>query len=123
MSAEFARLQRAFRYAWAGVLYLFRNEPNARIHLGLAIIACVLAWLLAFSAIEWAILTITIATVFVAEAMNTAIEALTDLASPEINPQAAVAKDVAAGGVLLAALMSVIVALFLYIPKLVALVR
>ena len=117
MQAELMRLRSAFRYAWEGVAFLFRNEPNARIHLALAIIAAALAWWTGFSAIEWAILTVVIGVVLVAEAMNTAIEALTDLVSPERHPQAKIAKDVAAGAVSLAALMSVIVALFLFIPR------
>ncbi len=117
MQAEWMRLRSAFRYAWAGVVFLFRNEPNARIHLALAIIAALLAWWTGFSATEWAILAVVIGVVLVAEAMNTAIEALTDLVSPQRHPQAKIAKDVAAGAVSLAALMSVIAALFLFIPR------
>jgi len=117
MRSELLRLRRAFRYAWAGIVFLFRNEPNARIHLVLAIVALLLAWWTGFSAVEWAILALVIGVVFVAEALNTAIEALTDLISPQRHPQAKIAKDVAAGAVSMAALMAVIVALFLFIPK------
>ena len=120
MRKEFARLQRAFANAWAGVRFLFENEPNARIHLILAGAASLLAWGLGFSTTEWALLALTIGMVLVAEAMNTAMEALTDLVHPQRHPLAKAAKDVAAGGVLMAAFMAVIVALFLFLPKLMA---
>ena len=118
MKSELLRLKRAFQYAGAGILFLFRNEPNVRIHLALTIIALLLAWWTGFSSIEWAILTIVIGMVFLAEGVNTAIEALVDLASPEYHPQAKIVKDVAAGAVTIAALTAVIVAIFLFIPKL-----
>jgi len=120
MKAELNRLRLAFNYAWAGLLYLFRHEPNARIHLALAVVAVMLAWLLRFSAVEWAILVIMIGAVFAAEALNTAIEILTDLISPDYDPQAGAAKDVAAAAVTIAAMMAVVAALFLYLPKLFA---
>ena len=121
MKAELLRLRNAFGYAWAGILTLFRNEPNARIHLLLAIAAVLLAWLLRFELVEWALLVLVIGFVFVAEALNTAIEALVDLVSPDFHPRAKVAKDVAAGGVAMAALTAVVMALFLFLPKLLAL--
>lgn len=120
MRREWLRLLRAFGYAWAGMRFLFRNEPNARIHLLLALIAAALAWWLGFSATEWALLMLVIGMVLAAEAMNTAIEALTDLVAPQFHPQAQVAKDVAAAGVTVTALAAVLMALFLYLPKLVA---
>ena len=123
MKSELSRLRSAFKYAWAGVLYLFRNEPNARIHLALTMVAVALALWLGFSAIEWAILTVIIGVVFAAEAMNTAIEALTDLVSPDYHPRAKAAKDVAAAAVSITAVMAVIVALFLYLPRLMALLH
>ncbi len=118
MFSELFRLRNAFRYAWEGVRYLFEHEPNARIHLVLAAAALALAWLLGFSGVEWALLVITIGVVFAAEAFNTAIEALTDLVSPGHHPLAKAAKDVAAAAVTITAIMSVIVALALYLPKL-----
>jgi diacylglycerol kinase len=87
----------------------------------LAIAASVLAWWLGFSAIEWAILVITIGLVFATEALNTAIEALTDLVSPDYHPQAKAAKDVAAAAVTIMAAAAVVMALFLYLPKIRAL--
>jgi len=118
MKREAARLGRSFGYAWAGVRLLFGQERNAQIHLALAVVAVLLAWWLDFSTTEWALLVLTIGVVIIAEAMNTAIETLTDLISPDYHPQAKAVKDLAAGGVLLAAIMAVIIALFLFLPKL-----
>ncbi len=123
MKSELVRLFRSFGFAGKGIRHLFISEPNARIHLALTALAGALALLLGFSAIEWAILSLTIGLVLAAEAFNTAIEALTDLLHPEPHPQVAIVKDVAAGAVALSALMAVIVALFLYIPKLLALLH
>jgi len=121
MKDELLRLRHSFGYAWAGIVTLFRNERNARIHLVLAIAAVVLAWLLGFEMVEWALLALVIGFVFVAEAMNTAIEALVDLVSPDFHPRAKVVKDMAAGAVAMAALTAVVMALFLFLPRLLAL--
>jgi len=121
MKAELQRLRRSFSYAGAGIVYLFRHEKNARIHLVLAVAAVLLGWWLGLTSGEWAVLALTIGFVFAAEALNTAIEALIDLVSPGYDPRAKIAKDVAAGGVALAAITAVAVALFLFLPKLLAL--
>lgn len=121
MRTELSRLWRSFGFAWEGVRYLFRHEPNARIHLLLSVAAVALAAGLGFSGVEWAILALTIGVVFAAEALNTAIEVLTDLVSPDYHPKAKAAKDVAAAAVTLVALAAVGVGLFLYLPKLMAL--
>jgi len=118
MRTEISRLLHAFSYAGAGVVYLFRHEPNARIHLVLSLLAILLAAGLGFSGVEWAILALTIGVVFAAEALNTAIEVLTDLVSPDYHPKAKAAKDVAAAAVTFVAVAAVVMALFLYLPKL-----
>lgn len=120
MRPRLGRLGRSFRFAWAGVRHLFRHEPNARIHLALALLAGALAWWLGFSAVEWSILALTMGAVFLAEALNTALEALTDRVSPDYSEEARVAKDVAAGGVLLMAFFALLVGVLLYGPKLLA---
>jgi diacylglycerol kinase (ATP) len=94
----------SFKYAFEGLHYLFKTQPNAKIHILLGIAACILGWWLAISIAEWAILVLTIILVFAAEAFNTSIEALTDLASPDIHPLAKIAKDVAAAAVLITAM-------------------
>ena len=111
----------SFGYAGAGIGYLLRSQRNARIHLVLTVVAIALALWLRISTVEWAVLSLTICMVFLAEAFNTAIEATIDLLSPQSHPLAKIAKDTAAGGVLVAAVTALIVAAFLFLPPLLAL--
>lgn len=110
------RLQ-SFGYAFKGVAILLRTQPNARIHLLAALMAVVLAYLLECSNTEWAILLLTIGSVFTAEAFNTALEFLTDLVSPEYHELAGKTKDMAAAAVLFSAIIALGVAIFIFLPK------
>ena len=107
----------SFRYAVRGVLHTLRTERNARIHAVAACIVYFCAWYFDFSLIEYAILTLTVGAVWSAEIFNTAIEALVDLTSPERHPLARIAKDTAAGAVLVTALLAAIVGCLLFWPK------
>lgn len=108
----------SFRYAFAGIAYVFRTQKNAWIH-GLAtILAVAMAIWLQISSVGWAVLMITIAVVWSAECFNTAVEATIDLVSPQKHPLAKIAKDTAAAGVLFSAIGSVGVGLFLFGPPL-----
>ena len=111
-------LIRSFGYAFEGVAYILRTQRNARIELAFAIAAVLLAAWLGISAIEWAVLVLTIVIVLALEWMNTALELAVSLASPEAHPSAKAAKDVAAACVLLGAAASVLVGLLLFIPRL-----
>jgi diacylglycerol kinase (ATP) len=93
----------SFRDAGRGVAVLLRTQPNARIHLLATLAVAGLALALRLPRSDWALLVLAIALVWCAEAMNTALEALGDRASPEHHPLVGRAKDVAAAGVLLAA--------------------
>ncbi|MFN0174291.1 MAG: diacylglycerol kinase family protein [Saprospiraceae bacterium] len=107
----------SFRYAFQGLVDLFKSQANARIH-GAAAAAVVLAgFYFQISRTEWIAVTLCILLVFSLEAMNTAIEYLTDLVSPDFHPLAGKAKDVAAAAVLLAALGAVLVGLLIFLPK------
>jgi diacylglycerol kinase len=106
----------SFRFAIAGIGYLFRTQRNARIHIVIAVIVCALAAWLRVTRIEWAILVLSIACVLILEGLNTALEAAVDLACPEIHPLAKVAKDITAGMVLIAAIASVLVGLLILGP-------
>jgi diacylglycerol kinase len=112
------RLQ-SFGYAFRGVAILLRSQPNARIHLLAALIVVVLAYSLECSHTEWAILLLTIGTVFTAEAFNTALEFLTDLVSPKYHDLAGKTKDVAAAAVLFTAIIAIGVAIFIFLPKII----
>ncbi len=116
-------LIRSFGYAIAGILQLVRRQRNAQIHLFVTVVVCAASWAWGLSRIEWLILILTIALVLGMEAVNTAIEAVVDLASPHFHPLAKQAKDVAAGGVLIVAIGAAGVALLLYGTRLLELVR
>jgi len=111
------RLQ-SFKFAFKGLLTLVKSQPNARIHL-LATLAVIIAGiLLQVTAGEWCSLTLAMTAVWVAEALNTAIEQLADAVSPDFHPAIARAKDVAAAAVLIAALGAVIIAILVLGPPL-----
>ncbi len=108
----------SLRFAVAGLASLVRTERNARIHVAVAVLVAVAAFLLRVSWTDAALLALAIGLVMAAEAFNTAIETLTDLASPNPHPLARTAKDLAAAGVLLTALSAFAVGLFVLGPPL-----
>ena len=108
---------KSFQYAFQGIAGLFRTEPNAHIHLALAVLALALGCFFSLSPSEWCFLALSIAMVFAAEAFNTALELLTDLVSPEYNELAGKAKDAAAAAVLFSALGAATIGLILFLPK------
>jgi diacylglycerol kinase (ATP) len=108
----------SFRYAFSGMWHVLRTQPNVRIHGSATICAIALGLWLGLSYVEWAILVLTIGFVWTVEFINTALEAVVDLASPDIHPLAKVGKDVGAAAVLVAAIMSVIVGLLILGPPL-----
>lgn len=110
-------LSRSFKYAIDGITTAFRNEPNLKIHFSAALIATVAAIILKFSIIEWIILSFTIVLVITLELINTVLETLVDMISPEYRHEAKVAKDVSAAMVLISAVFSIIVGLLLFVPK------
>jgi len=111
-------LVESFRYAFAGLWHTLRGQRNARIHLSIAIMVIVIGIALNLNESEWAIISLTIGFVFVAELFNTVIEAVIDLVTEEYHPLAKRAKDVAAGAVLTAAMTAVAVGLLILGPPL-----
>ena len=116
--SEWAKFIAGFGYAFSGLWYALRTQRNARVHALLAALAILLGILLRISTVEFALVFIAITSVFVAEMFNTVFELCVDLASPEYNRLAKIAKDVAAGAVLLNAMLAIVIALFVYIPHL-----
>ncbi|MBN1953438.1 MAG: diacylglycerol kinase family protein [Anaerolineae bacterium] len=108
----------SFAYALAGLGYALRTQRNMRIHVLIAAAVCGLGMWLRLPAGHWAVIALTVGFVLVVESLNTVIELLIDLVSPEFHPLAKAAKDVSAGAVLLAALSSVVVGLCLLGPPL-----
>lgn len=108
----------SFKYAFRGILVTIRTQPNAKIHLGAALLVVGSGLYFQITSMEWCLLILCIGVVLAAEAMNTAIESTIDLVSPEIHPLAGRAKDTAAGAVLLSALTAAVVGLFIFWPYL-----
>jgi diacylglycerol kinase len=107
-----------FGYAFSGLWYVLRTQRNARVHAVAALLAIAAGIFLRISAIEFAITFVAISGVFMAEMFNTALEACVDLVSPQLHPLAKVAKDVAAGAVLVSAMLAVIIGLCIFGPRL-----
>ena len=110
-----ARL-RSFGHAFRGLKVLLQTQHNARIHALATVLVLAAGALMRISPAEWALIVLAIVSVWATEALNTAIEFLVDLASPELHPLAAKAKDVAAGAVLVAAIGSLIVGILVFGP-------
>ena len=114
---------RSFRYAFAGWWYVIRTQKNAWIHALASLAVIALALWLQIPLRDWAVLFLTIGMVWMAEFMNTALEAVVDLVSPQQNPLAKVGKDVGAAAVLIAAISAAIIGLLILGPPLVAMLR
>ncbi|AKM82909.1 hypothetical protein A2422_02970 [Candidatus Woesebacteria bacterium RIFOXYC1_FULL_31_51] len=108
---------KSFLNAFRGVSDAVKSEHNLRIHFLASIIVFVFAYFLKFSPQEFAILTLTVFLVIILELINTMIEKVTDIISPEISERARVIKDISASVVLFGAIASIIVAIFLFVPK------
>jgi diacylglycerol kinase len=108
----------SFGYAFSGLWHVLRTQRNARVHAVVALLAIAAGIFLRISAVEFAITFVAISGVFIAEMFNTALEACVDLASPQPHPLAKIAKDVAAGAVLVSAMLAVIIGLCIFGPHL-----
>ena len=107
----------AFQYAWQGISYMLRTQPNAWFQIGIWIVVTAVGLALGLTAGEWCAAILAMALVWITEALNTAIEAVVDLASPERHPLAGRAKDVAAGAVVVSVAASAIIGLIIFAPR------
>jgi diacylglycerol kinase len=108
---------RSFQVAWDGLTDALRLDRNLRIHAGATVVVAGAGWWCELSGIEWAVVVLTVGLVWVSELINTAVEAVVDLASPEHHELARIAKDVASAAVLVAAITAVIVAVLIFGPR------
>lgn len=108
----------AFGHAFRGWWYVLKTQQNAWIHSLFATAVVLVGLWVGLKPLDWAVIVLTIAMVFTAEFINTAIEAVVDLASPVHHPLAKVGKDVGAGAVLVAALSGIIIGLLIIGPPL-----
>ena len=113
------RLANSFKYAWQGIIQSYRGEQNLKIHTFFAILVIVFGFFLKIDYLEWIACLILIGLVLMAEFFNTAIEYVVDLASPSVHPLAKAAKDTASAGVLMMAIISAIVGLIIFVPKII----
>ncbi len=108
----------SIRYAWEGILSAFRSERNMKIHFLIMLTVIISGFLFQISILEWMICLLLFGLVISLEIMNTAIETTVDLAMPEKHLKAKLAKDLSAGAVLVAAIISIFVGFLIFLPKL-----
>lgn len=107
----------ALKNALNGIKYNIKTSRNFKIQLIFAILAIALSILFKLSTIECAIIVLTIFIVLISEMINTAIETAIDMYTDQYNDKAKIAKDVAAGGVTISALASIIIGILIFLPK------
>ncbi len=111
-------LIKTFNYAIDGIIYTLKSQKNMKVHYGIAILVLFLTLFLNLSRIEIIAVFFSISLVILSEMFNTAIEKTVDLITTEYSPLAKIAKDVAAGAVLISALNSVMVAYLVFFDRL-----
>lgn len=116
------RVLKSFGYAWNGIKSVFKSEQNMKIHAAAAVLVLIASFIFKISAVEWIAVILCIGLVMSAEMINTAFETLVDLVKPNRDPVAGKIKDITAGAVFLAAIISVIVGAIIFLPKLIDLI-
>lgn len=114
---------RSFKYAFAGIWTMLKSQKNAWVHACATIAVVTVGLVLGISPAEWCWLVLAIIAVWMAEALNTAIEFLADVASPEFHPLVKKAKDVAAGAVLISAIGAIVIGIIIFGPHVLKLVK
>lgn len=114
---------RSLNQAWRGLQHTWRTQGHIKFHIVTGISVLCLAWWWKISTLECLILIIAIGAVIGAEVMNTAIETVVDMAQPNFNPLAGMAKDVAAGAVLVTTIQAIAIGIIVFSPRLFHIVR
>jgi len=113
----------SFKHALAGLAYAFASQPNFRFHLATAAVVSLAGWYFRLPRTDWLILIFTFTWMITVELINTSLEAIVDLVSPQIHPLAKIAKDTAAGLVLFSALGAIAVGLLIFLPRFLSLLN
>lgn len=108
---------KSFGYAFEGIFTCIKKERNMKIHCAMAVLVVIAGVILKISLTEWCICLVLFGLIMALELVNTAIEAVVDLVTQEKKPLAKIAKDTAAGAVLIAAIMSAIIGCIIFVPK------
>lgn len=119
LNDKLKKVAKSFSYAIQGIIHAVKHERNLKIHLGVAVLVILLGLWLSLSKTEWLFVFMAIAGMVSLELVNTAVERVVNLVTREHHPLAKQAKDTAAGAVLIYAILSVIIGLIIFIPKLV----
>ena len=117
------KLIKSFTYAIMGIKSAIKTEQNMKIHLIIMELVVLMGLMFNLSYLEWLVILICFMTVISSELFNTALENAVDLASSQINIKAKLAKDIAAGAVLVNAFFSAIIGLIIFIPKITILLK
>ena len=110
------------RFAWNGLKTVVKTEKNFQFHLIATALVIIIGVVCRLNGVEWSIIFLAIGLVLVAEMINTVVEKMIDYIKPDLHPQAGVIKDMAAGAVLVAALIAIIIGFLVYLPKIYTLV-
>ena len=110
-------LYKSFGYAFEGIFTGIAKERNMQIHCTAAVLVTVAGVVLKISAVEWCICLVLFGLVMALELVNTSVEAVVDLVTEERKPLAKIAKDTAAGAVLIAAIMAAVTGIIIFLPK------
>jgi diacylglycerol kinase len=113
----------SFKYAFQGLLQVFSNEVNFRIHMAVAILVVGLGALLGINKTEWLVIIFCIGWVAALEIMNTAVERLVDLVSPQYSDKAKQIKNMTAAGVLVAAIVAALAGVMVFLPYLLSFIK
>lgn len=112
----------SFKLAWEGILFIFKSERNMKIHCLMAVVAIILSIALKVSEIEFIFVIFCIALVLITEAANTAFELLLDFVhGDKFHPDVKLLKDIAAGGVFIAAASALVIGIIIFVPKIIVL--
>ncbi|MBP8996846.1 MAG: diacylglycerol kinase family protein [Anaerolineaceae bacterium] len=111
-----------FKHAIQGIFLLVKTEKNARIHLIATFLVILMGILLKITVLDWLFLAIAVLSVWITEALNTALENVFDLLQPNYDPRVKIGKDISAAAVLMAALLSVIIGVLILGPPLLEIV-
>jgi|SRR5690625_38487 len=106
-----------FLFAWNGLKTVVKTEKNFQFHLIATAIAIFFGFVFKLNGVEWSLILLVVGLVLVAEMINTVVERMIDYIKPDLHPQAGMIKDMAAGSVLVAAFIAVIIGCIIYLPK------
>ncbi len=118
---SFQRFLNSIDYSIDGLVYAYKNEQSLWLHAISTVAALTLGALLRISFTQWAIVIIALVVVLAVELLNTAIEAAVDLITKEIHPLAKIAKDCGSAAAFVSSIMALIICLFIFVPKVIAL--